>query len=88
MSLQFVGLIQATITMRNTAGAISVPGLKVGDKLIGSWLIDLGIGNNLWHAPGSSGNTLEASVSVDDEIQVINNGQGTADWQIILVRNG
>jgi hypothetical protein len=87
--MQFVGLIQATVTMRNTTGAISVPGLKVGDKLLGSWLIDLGVGNNLWRAPNTgSGGTFEASVSVDDEIQVVDNGQGTADWQIVLIRNG
>jgi hypothetical protein len=90
MSLQFVGLIQATISMRNTTGPISVPGLKVGDKVIGSWIIDLSVGNNIWIPPHQGQNSaIEASVSVDDEIQVVTPGESAGQaWQIVLVRNG
>lgn len=80
MSVQFVGLIKADITDRNSAGSISVTGLKVGDKLIASYLQS----NGQWTEPGVQ---FEAVISVDDEIQQVGNiTVGSVLWDLVLVR--
>lgn len=84
MSITFSGNITATFTGRSTSGTISVPGLKVGDKLI--WLYSpeyvAVAGQNLACAA-----IMEPTVSVDDELQqVYNNDYSTYTFTAILVR--
>jgi hypothetical protein len=73
------GLIKVTLTGRNGPGAISAPGLKVGDRM----LFATGVAGN---GPSLNG-YLEFVVSVDDELQY----SGSFDWsaqtfEIVFVR--
>lgn len=80
MSVEFVGLIKAALTMRNTTGAISAPGLKIGDKVV------VGFVSDVWRSPEGGIGGVEAVVTVDDELQVTSNGMGTGVWTFLLFR--
>lgn len=87
MSVQSIGLVTATCTTLSSNGSISVPGLKVGDKLIGVWNTD----SNLWGTPGDRVSNLtsglEAVVSVADEIQQIDTPFATGtNLTLLLLR--
>ena len=77
-----VALFLITFTGRNGAGAISVPGLKVGDR-----------GLFLWEHPVSSpslyGSTLwEPVVSVNDELQQISSTDfSSTTWDAFILRS-
>jgi hypothetical protein len=79
MSVNIVTLITAVITARTTAGAVSIPGLKVGDRVIAMHQT-IGVAYN---APGSG---FEPIISVDDEIQQTGAGDGITIWALTLVR--
>lgn len=83
MSVEFVGLIKATLTMRNTTGSISAPGLKVGDKVVAGFVPGPPDG---WRSPEGGTGGFEAVITVDDELQVTSNGMGTANWTFLLFR--
>lgn len=82
MSVNLTGIIQATFSGRSSAGAISAPGLEVGDILL--WL-----GNAVEGVvePYHGGGLYEPVVSVADEIQQLSatdfSGQS---WKAILFR--
>ena len=80
MSINIVTLITAETTSRLTAGGISFPGLKVGDRVLG---VHQPLGG-IWTPPSSS--NLEPIISVDDEIQQLGVGDGITIYQITLVR--
>lgn len=80
MSVEAVGLVKASIIDRNSPGAISAPGLKVGDRVIGTYLL----ASQQWVDPGAQ---FESIVSVDDQIQQVGNiSVGSTPWDIVLVR--
>lgn len=68
MSVCVTGLITATCTYGSGAGSLSVPGLKVGDLLVGAWNLSSGT----YGFPGTNGtgnSGLEPIITVDDQIQ-------------------
>jgi hypothetical protein len=80
MAAEAIGLLKASVTNLSSPGAISVPGLKVGDKVIGTWLMPA----LQWVAPAVE---FEAVISVDDEIQQVGNiSAPSQSWDILLVR--
>jgi len=80
MAAEAIGLLKASVTNLSSPGSISVPGLKVGDKVIGTWLMS----NGSWVAPDVE---FEAVISVNDEIQQVGNiSVPSQSWDILLVR--
>jgi hypothetical protein len=83
MSVTFSGILKASFNSLSSPGSISIPGLKVGDKVIGCWMP---ADNTAWHQPGDTPGTFEAIVSVDDELQQLNSSSSSIVWELLLVR--
>lgn len=81
MTVQSIGLVTASFTGINGSGAVSVPGLKVGDRVISCYLIN----NNVWQAAGQA---YEYIVSVNDEIQQLGGSFSTETVELVLIRGG
>lgn len=78
MSVNFAGFGKADFTGNNGSGAISIPGLKVGDVVITS------VVGSTTQSPGS---VFERIVSVSDELQQIENSNlSTQSCYIVFVR--
>lgn len=84
MSLQTIGLVAVSCGARNGTGAISVSGLKVGDRIISVVLITGGV-----PAHQNAGDFVEYMISTDDEVQQLDNSNLSGRTiEFICVRGG
>ena len=72
------GFLKVSFTGRNGTGAISVPGLRVGDIVV----CGVNVTNTSPIVPGTS---YEVVVSVDDEIQQLTVGDFSATNVVVVV---
>jgi len=80
MAVSFAGIGHVSFTGNDGPGAISVPGLKVGDRVV--WEM-IGIVPPSYTPPGSS---FEAVISVDDEIQQLSGHLSAYTCEVLFVR--